>query len=33
MNEVIDFRGQVPDAPEGAPPNRLLRDDVEPDLH
>ena len=32
MNEVIDFRGLVLDAPEGAPPNRLLDDDVEPDL-
>ena len=32
MNEEIDFRGQVPDAPKGAPPDRLLGDDVEPNL-
>jgi len=33
LNEVIDFRGQVLDAPKGAPSNRLLSDQVEPDLH
>ena len=32
MNEGVDFRGQVPDAPEGATPNRLLGDHIEPDL-
>ena len=31
--EVIDFRGQVHDAPERASSDRLLGDDVEPDLH
>lgn len=33
LNEVIDFRVQVLDAPEGASSNRLLSDQVEPDLH
>jgi hypothetical protein len=32
-SEVIDFRGQVLNAPESASSNRLLGDDVEPDLH
>lgn len=32
MNEMVDFSGQVLDAPEGASSNRLLGDHVEPDL-
>jgi len=33
LNEVIDFCGQVLDAPESSPSNHLLSDQVEPDLH
>jgi len=33
MNEVIDFGPEVLHAPECPPSNRLLGDQVEPDLH
>jgi len=33
LKEVIDFRGEVLDAPEGAHSNHLLGDHVEPDLN
>ena len=32
LGKRVDLLGQVPDASEGASPNRALRDDVEPDF-